>query len=548
MGLFSLIPLVVASLNTSFLSYHIAKRNIPQAFEAYHKEKLVTNQHDFTKLQEIAFGIIEEGFLSKDPEDNILALFGAGVCQNERFLPYIEELFNQASPELQLAAIGFLSKFQSEKASSIIQKALGSPYLELRMEALYTLASNKDPKTLFQTEALLAKLPPKGALLFPEILALLGTEEATKVFRKLFVHPDYQVRLSCILSVIQFKRDDLLPNLRALSLQQDAASVEASAFAFGLFKDSTSRERLIQLSKNKNKNVSLSALYSLHQLGEEGALPQIEIKAMEGDLFAITLLGLIDEGTKTLITLKSSKDLQIRGNAIFALLEKRSDECLPDLIEFMLEDAKDFACEEIFSQGRVLKAFRITPSAKEHIKEDPIKKQQVFAFREKLLKKASLLKTDSFLNLAKTLLQKGDSPLTSPLISLLESLQNEQALELLKLYQDKPGAPLTRAWCTLTLCRLKEDPLLRKALQNFLSSKKEVPLIRFKPLVSKEKQEFISSHHLTPEDTSALLIESLEWLAKRQDLFAIDTLLNLIEKGNEKNKYALAGLLIQATQ
>jgi HEAT repeat protein len=544
MGLFSLTPLVIAS----FLSYHIAKGNIPQALETYQKEFSKTHEHDFRHLEEIAFSIIEQGFRSNDPEDHVLALFSAGICQNERFLPLIEELFNKTIPEIQLIALHLLADFQTEKADRVIQKALGSPYLELRMEALHTLASKKDPSTLFQTEALLAKLPPKGAVLFPEIFAFIGTENATKALKKLFVHPDHNVRLNCILSAIQFERDDLLPNLKTLSLQQDTKAQEACSFAFGLFKDTSSKERLKILAKNPNKNISLSALNALHQLGDQEAFQEIEKMAKLHDLFAITLLGSLGEGKETLILLKSSKDLQVRSQAILALLEQGDEACLPDLLDYLLEGTKDFACEPILSQGRVLKAFRVTPSATEQMKDDPLKKELITTFRENLLKKTTHLKEEHFFRLAKTLLDLGDSPLTKTLISLLEAKKNDEAIKLLKTYQQKPGAPLTRGFCTLALCHLKQGDLYKNSLKNWMIQNKEVPLIRFKPLLPKEKQEFLASHHLTPEDTSALLIGSLEWLAKTQDLFAIETLLSFIEKGHEKNKYALAGLLIRSIQ
>lgn len=546
MGLSSVIPLLLAS--TSFVSYHLMKRNVPQALEAYHKEVSEIKEHDFSKLEEIAFAIIEQGFRSGEAEDNVLALFGASVAQNERFLPMIEELFNKGSPEVQFAAINVLASFQNERADSVIQKALGSPYLELRMEALYALANKKDPRTLSQTEALLAKLPQKGAILFPEIFALLGTEKATIALKKLFLHPDHAVRLMCILSAIEFKRDDLLPSLRSLSHQQDTNAQEATAFAFGLFKDEASKERLWTLSQSSSGNVSLSALYALYQLGERKTAEPIEERAKEGNLFAITLLGAIEEGTDTLLTLKSSRDLQIRGNALLALLEKRHEACLPDLLELMLEGAKDFACEEIHSQGKTLKAYHITPSAREHAKDDPVKRELTLSFREKLLRKTLNLKPEAFLKLARTLLLVGDSPLTPTLISLLESLQTDDAIAILKASEGKAGAPLTRTWCTLALCRLGEGAAHKEALQQWMNSNKEVPLIRFRPPVPKEKREFIAVHHLSPEETSSLLIGSFEWLAKTREIEAIDTLLSLIEKGNEKNKYALAGLLIRALQ
>ena len=53
---------------------------------------------------------------------------------------------------------------------------------------------------------------------------------------------------------------------------------------------------------------------------------------------------------------------------------------------------------------------------------------------------------------------------------------------------------------------------------------------------------------LTPEETSSLLIEAFVTLADQHDPKGIDILLGAIKDGHEKNKYALAGLLLKSIQ
>ena len=56
------------------------------------------------------------------------------------------------------------------------------------------------------------------------------------------------------------------------------------------------------------------------------------------------------------------------------------------------------------------------------------------------------------------------------------------------------------------------------------------------------------AYQLTPQETSKLLVDSFDAFLKTQDDKGIDIVLEAIQNGNPKNKYALAGLLIHATQ
>ena len=54
-------------------------------------------------------------------------------------------------------------------------------------------------------------------------------------------------------------------------------------------------------------------------------------------------------------------------------------------------------------------------------------------------------------------------------------------------------------------------------------------------------------YQLTPQETSRLLVETYESLVQQQDQEGIALILDAIKSGNRKNRYALAGLLIRAT-
>ena len=73
-------------------------------------------------------------------------------------------------------------------------------------------------------------------------------------------------------------------------------------------------------------------------------------------------------------------------------------------------------------------------------------------------------------------------------------------------------------------------------------------MIRFRPMLPWTEKNVESQFQLTPEETSRLLVEAYVTLADQHDPQGIDILLSAILEGNEKNRYALAGLLLKSIQ
>ena len=71
-------------------------------------------------------------------------------------------------------------------------------------------------------------------------------------------------------------------------------------------------------------------------------------------------------------------------------------------------------------------------------------------------------------------------------------------------------------------------------------------MIRFLPFLPRELREDGEPYQLSPEDNSSLLIASFESFVNNKDENGIDFLLDAIQNGHAKNKYALAGLLMRA--
>lgn len=521
------------------------EKNGFELYRNYFKEK---RHHDGELLEQIALILIEKGFNSNIAEAQILALFGAGISQDERLLPLLKTAILSRDPKIQLISLNFLSRLQNDDADMALNDAMLSDFLEIRFEASFHLATKKALKIVGKIESLMQKVNEAATPLFPQLFALIGTHEAIKPLIRLINHPNEKVRVQAIISAADHERDDLLPIIKKLSIHHGSQQQEALAYAFGKLKDESSIEKLESLAVSNIPANRLSALHALYCLGQKSRAQEITNMARELDLFAIFLLGDMEECTELLISLSRHEQFNVRLNASIALLKLKNEACLPVLMEILIKDSRDLAYLETKSLGFTLSCFKAVPSATQNFKEMEMLHELSRHFCEDILIEAVHLKQNDFINLAKKIFDSNQNALIPRLVALLEELQTNEAIELLKIYQQKPGAPLIRNYCNLALFRLRVDGPYRDNLEKFIEKECQVEMIEFRPLLPFALRSNDSHFKLTPQDTSKLLIEVFEALTLKQDAFGIDMLLHAIENGNKNNKYALAGLLMHATR
>lgn len=513
------------------------------ALNAYREMYLQTGRHDYEVIEKIGLILLDQGSRSQEPEIQLLTLFGAGISLNEKALYILEQGLKSSIPQLQLVAMNFLSRFQDDRADEILNRAMKSDSLLIRLEGAYYLAERGVPTALAQTESLMNKLDKQLWALFPQIYAAIGTADATKILRKLLTNPDEQVRIATIMSVAEHHRDDLLPNIRTLASHHNLLQQEACAKALGVMKDESSIAKLEMLTQTGSMTVCLAALEALYKLGRHDVRKHIEQAARERNLFAIHMLGEISGSEDLLAELCNDNDLQVRINAAIALLERQDARSLPALREVLIKNARDLAFLEVASPGMALVAYKVTPSARQNLPDDAGAEEVSLGIREEVLIKAQQLPEKDFLRIARLIFEVQQNDLVPTLVTLLEDLQSSAAIEMLKYYQQKAGAPLIRNYCTLALYRLKEPGPYKDQLQAWISQQHKEDLIRLRPVVA---WEMGSSFAITPQETSRLLIDAFETLAQEKEDQGINILLHAIQYGNTKNRYALAGLLMRS--
>lgn len=528
--------------------YLMQQNRVEEALTRYREFSDGVGRHDFEVLQQMGLILLQKGIQNPDPQTFLMTLFGAGFSGSARALEILEKGLASADPQVQLFALHFISQFNEDMSNDLLNRAMSSDYLSTRMEAAFYLAQRKHPHAVGQIEGLMFRLPPQFKPYFPSLFALLGTNEATLSLKRLIEDSDPQVRVESILQVARLGRDDFLPLLRKRLTHSHIAELEATAFAMGAFKDNGSLPRLQKLTQSSTDSVRLAAGLALLQLGERSFVPQIKQMAQEGNLFAIASLGSISETEDILAELVHSKDLQVRLNAAVALLQHRDPRCTQALCEWLIGDARDLAFHPFVSVGRSIAAWKAVPSAELRAKDPTVDLSYSQVIRDHLLKEAIHLPAENFLSIARLIFAKQQNDLVPSLIALLENLQTESAIALLKEGTQKFSSPLIRDYCHLALYRLKQEGPYEEYINNWVMQQKHADLIQLRPPLPWKYRLDQTDYALTAEETSRLLIETFLSIASRRDEKSISFLLEAIQKGNPQNRYALMGLVMKATE
>lgn len=529
--------------------YLMQAGQVSKSIQLYQNFKKDNQKHDFPILEQIGYVLLSQGARSKDEECQLLSMYGTGIAGTLESMDIYQLGMHSSSPLTQMATIQFLTDIQDDRAEELLLQAFSSPYLAIRMEAAYALAIRKSNHATGLIDALMQRLPPSMHIYFPELFAMIGTSDAIGVLQRLMGSYLLNVRLASFLAAAKFGRDDFLYDIRSSLTHANEAELEACAAAVGYLQDSHSIPILKKLAQSKSSNVQLAACRSLFQLGNYDYQEQVFAKAREKNPLAISLLADIPHSNSLLSELVLDYNLHIRVNAAFALLKKRDIRTIPTLMKILIRDEKDIGLQPIFSLGHSLMAWKVIPSCTQYVKTT---KQDIFsmtlAVREQALQEALELPEAAFLSIAETIFEKKQRDLIPLLIHLLENLNTEKAIALLKEQSKRVGAPFIRTYCHLALYRLGIQGPYRDFLFQWIEEKKGHEIIRFRPMLSWTNRNFGNSFQLTPEETSRLLVEAFVTLTNQYDPEGIDMLLHAIQEGNEKNRYALAGLLLKSIQ
>jgi HEAT repeat protein len=537
----------ISSSDRDLAFYSSPGKNLNQALAEYTQIVRHSGVHDFDFLQKLGLRLLEESKFEIDPHSQLLSIYGASIAKNQKLLPILERGLSSESPQVQLASIRALAEYHDDQADRILLKGLRSNYLEVCFETTFMLAVNKHPEAIGYIEALMNKVPPQLHFLFPSLYAILDTPQSAKSLRKFFQHKDPSVRVEAILSSAKLNRQDLIGDLRSLSRQDDLTQLEAAAFTLGILQDEGSFETLERLVKNPSEHVALSALCALYMLGRTEVVTDIERYAAQGNIFAIHLLRNCQCDEKILEALVYHENEQVRLNAALALLKKKNPLCLQEIRNLLMPKDPQRILLPVHSPGRALLAKSWALKSASASRGNPYLIEFSNQIRQEVLNECMELTESLFLTLASEIIDAHQHDLIPQVISLVQSLKTSHSIELLKEWQKKPGHPYLRAWSNLALFNLDQEGPWKENIIQWIKLQSTHPMIQLKPVVPWNKKS-CSHFELTPEESSQLLIESYLALALRQEEDGIEIIISHLANLNSKNKYALAGILIKATE
>jgi HEAT repeat protein len=504
-------------------------------------------------LKRLGLHLLETGMNSHDEKDILLSLYGIQLSGNEEALTLAQKLITCQYPELQLAAIQVLANYNTDEANQLLEQALKSDYLLIRLEAAFAIATKKLPTAYAQIESLMVKVEPDFRPAFPKLFAICANPASQQMLKRLLRDPDERVRLETVHAICEANLSDLLPDLKTLYSDNSPAIQESIAEAIGIFQDSSSKNVLEKLQKSHYSSTQLAAFFaayeSTNKFGDNSSRQYIEELALDGNCFAINLLGKMGASSKDILyKLMHCPDSSIAVNAAIALLELKDPRSIEGLQELFIQNPKDLIFEEMVSHGRTLSYYKLTPSASENIQRDNFLFELSLRLREQMLINSLELPEESFLQLAQIIFEKQQLDLVPTLIRLLENLRSEKAIALLKEQSERPGCPLIRAYANLALFRLHEEGPYFAKVNDWVKNNSKLAMIEMRPQLPWALRNEKNPYILSLEEQARLLLECSEALAQSRDREGLKTLLIAIRDGNPHNRYLLAGLLLQASQ
>lgn len=524
--------------------FFFSQGRINEGMELYKQLKAMHGVHDHRVLEEVCLNLLERSLKQPEPESQLLALFGASISMNDRTNPILLQGLNSSIPEIQAISINLLAKQQDDEIASALLKMVSSPYLILRLEAIYQLAQRKDPRASTQIESMIYKVDPRLTPLFPPLLGMIGTPSAISTWKKLFTHSNTDTRVSSILAAADKEQDDFLPLIRKLTHHQDIREQEACCYALGIFQDSISINRLQVLSRSSHPHVKLSALLALHKLGYKESAIEIKNLAAGGFPFAAASLESLEGSQDFLASLQNHSSPLVRLNATLSLLAQKDPRAARGLAHILIPGPHQPAFVPLFSPGKTQKIWKTVPSHDLDADKATLVNELSLQFREEVLEMSLELPLADFLELSDKLFQARQNDLMPLLTELMINLDHEQAIERWKKWKNQVGAPLIRTYALIGLVRAGQKEYVSELRRWILEQPDQSLSFRsFIPLENRiEKGD---AFVLAPSENARLMMEAIEALLAYDGEEALDVLIDLMQRSTPETNVLLAGILLR---
>src|SRR3990167_5949327 len=108
--------------------YLMQQNKVEEAINRYREYTHLTGHQDFEALQQMGIILLSKGIQDPDPQTYLMTLFGAGLSGSSNALDILESGLYQQDPNIQLLALHFISQFEEDKTSDLLNIAMGSDF------------------------------------------------------------------------------------------------------------------------------------------------------------------------------------------------------------------------------------------------------------------------------------------------------------------------------------------------------------------------------------------------------------------------------------
>ena len=532
------------------IHFLIAKKEYKQAIDFYLKEVEVKGVHNPEILKDLSKTIIEESIASADSREQMLGLYGL-MMSNSNDIDYdFSRLISSKDPYVQMLTIQYLSRWSEDLIETWLNKAMSSPFLQVRLLALGELVQIKSKLALSHIESLYFRLPPVFRPIFANYYAALGTPHSLKILRQMLSDPDSEMKVATLLSICQFGRDDFKEDIRRILTQPDPQVQESAIFASSVLHDLKTVDQIKPFIQSNHSNLKLAALMGLTHFHDLSQNEKIFELALQGDLFAVFALGAIEGSDEILAKLSFHPDFNVRLNVLIGLMEKKHPLAKPLMLKFLSTHSLYDGLAPNFSLGKTQNCLKVFPA---YVKQ--FEKSKEFAhyvrgmtqmIRQQLLIQSMELKESEFLEIAQFIFEHEILDLIPPLVHLLENYHSQETIDMLKKMAQKVGSPRTRLYCLIALARLKSHAFYDQFFE-WLKNQNHQSIIQLDAFDTQESNNKKGNRFfLTPDENSQLLIEAYETLVYLHDEKCFSILLNALVHAPKQNQPVLAGLILKA--
>jgi hypothetical protein len=539
----ALIPLSASEFSKSLYLLHAGK--VKEAFSHYQEQATRAGVQDLKTLERLGLGVLKQTMQDKEPKLQLLALYSAGLSEHEEAESYASIMLDSPHISHQLMALNFLAKKRDHFSNQALYQIFRSAPLIMRLEAAFHLVQRGYRPIEDELESLIHRAPPAIHPVFPQLIAPIKSRRSLSLMRRFMHDANPLVRIEAISLACRYQRDDLLREIRASATHADIIQQECCANAFGVLEDSISLPWLQKKMREKSPFISLVCAKSLCRLGDVEAQQYLMDKALEGNLFAITLFNQQENAKDILGKMAHSEDQEIAINSAIALLELGDGRCMPILKNLYSLLQKGVGMVPIHSPGKALGAWRLRPI------NTPEKMEACLGLYSKIIELSShVLLEEEYLPFACFVLEQKERCFTSLIMQTLLENGSDESMHILKACQQTLGSPHMRGWATLALFKADKSAVNEEIVLRYIKDfcQQESPEALIDTMDARPFSFDQDPYSLKPLEAFKLFLEMMDCYINAYPDKGIALLVESMQVTKPEYYAPLSGLLLRAMQ